>query len=81
MKTSKHHDKPFHVGTAATLGLAIRHYRLAAGLSQDELAKRAGLHRTYLSGLEQGRETEQLRRIFRVLNQLGVGITLERDDP
>ena len=61
-----------------SLGAAIRHYRLQSGLSQAELAERTGLHRTYLSDLEQGQETEQVRRILRVLKELGVRMTLER---
>lgn len=83
MRTSNEHDggeKPFRVYTPASLGAAIRHYRKAAGLTQAELAERAGLNRTYLSDLERGRETEQLRRVLRVLKQLGVRVTLERAD-
>jgi transcriptional regulator with XRE-family HTH domain len=71
---------PFRVYTAASLGAAIRHYRLQGGLSQTELAERAGLNRTYLSDLEQGKETEQVRRILRVLKQLGVRMTLDKAD-
>lgn len=80
METSPRHEKPFRVYTPASLGAAIRHYRHGAGLSQAELAERTGLHRSYLSALEQGRETEQLKRILRVLKQLGVRMSLERAD-
>lgn len=73
-------DKPFRVYTPASLGAAIRHYRHEAGLSQAELAERAGLNRTYLSDLEQGRETEQVKRILRVLRQLGVRMSVEKAD-
>jgi transcriptional regulator with XRE-family HTH domain len=34
------------------IGLAIRHYREARGLSQEELAEKADLHRTYISLIE-----------------------------
>ena len=71
---------PFRVYTPASLGAAIRHYRRQAGLSQAELAERVGLNRTYLSALEQGRETEQVKRILRLLKQLGVRMTLEKAD-
>jgi len=67
------------VRTPASLGAAIRHYRLEAGMSQAELAERTGLNRTYLSNLERGRETEQFRRILRLLRQLGVRMTLEKE--
>jgi transcriptional regulator with XRE-family HTH domain len=71
---------PFRIYTADSLGAAIRHYRTEAGLTQAELAERAGLHRTYLSDLERGKETEQVKRILRVLRQLGIRMTLDRAD-
>jgi HTH-type transcriptional regulator/antitoxin HipB len=80
METSPPDEKPFRVYTPASLGAAIKHYRRQAGLSQAELAERTGLHRSYLSSLEQGRETEHLRRVLRVLKQLGVRMSLERAD-
>lgn len=73
-------DGPFRVYTPASLGAAIRHYRREARLSQAELAERAGLNRTYLSDLERGKETEQVKRILRVFKQLGVRMTLEKAD-
>jgi len=73
-------DVPFRIYTAASLGAAIKHYREEAGLSQAELAARSGLNRTYLSDLERGKETEQLRRLLRVLRQLGVRMTLQKAD-
>ena len=81
MKTpTRSAELPYRVYTPESLGAAIRHYRKQADLSQAELAELAGLHRTYLSGLESGKETEQLRRILRVLRRLGVRMTLERTD-
>lgn len=77
MKTSHHQPGAYRVYTPAAIGAAVRHYRQQAGLSQAELATRTGLNRTYLSALEQGRETAQLRRLFRVLKELGVRIQLE----
>lgn len=77
MKTQ---GQPFRVYTPASLGAAIRHYRQQAGLSQADLAERTGINRTYLSDLEQGHETEQVKRILRVLKQLGVRMMLEEAD-
>lgn len=71
-------EQPFRLYTTASVGPAIRHYREEAGLTQDRLADMAGLNRTYLSDLEQGKETEQVRRILRVLKLLGVRATLQR---
>jgi HTH-type transcriptional regulator / antitoxin HipB len=72
--------RPFRLYTAASVGAAIRQYREEAGLTQEELASMAGLNRTYLSELEQGRETEQMRRILRLLKLLGVRATLQKAD-
>ena len=72
--------QPFRIYTPASLGDAIRHYRTEAGLTQAQLAEAAGLQRSYLSELENGKETEQVRRLFRVLRQLGVRITLDKAD-
>jgi len=71
---------PYRVYTPDAIGAAIRHFRTEAGLTQAELAERAGLNRTYLSSLESGNETEQLRRILHVFKQLGVRMTLEKAD-
>ncbi len=73
-------DQPFRLYAAASVGPAIRKYRQEAGLTQAELADMAGLNRTYLSELEQGKETEQLRRILRILKLLGVRATLQKAD-
>jgi len=78
METTPGRSSPYRVYTAEALGAAIRHYRNEAGLSQAELAERSGLNRTYLSNLESGKETEQVRRILRVLRQLGVRMTLDK---
>lgn len=70
----------FRVYSAATLGAAIRHYRNALGISQTELAARAGMPRNYVNALENGLETEQLKRTLAVLRELGVRMTLDRED-
>ena len=73
-------EKPFRLYTAAWVGPAIRQYREGAGLTQEQLADMAGLNRSYLSELEQGKETEQMRRILRLLKLLGVRATLQKAD-
>ena len=71
---------PYRVDAPESLGAAIRHYRTQARLSQAQLAEMAGLNRTYLSNLESGKETAQVRRMLRVLRQLGVRMTLDKAD-
>jgi HTH-type transcriptional regulator / antitoxin HipB len=74
MTTSR---RNFRITTPESLGLAIRHYRKEAGLTQAELAQLAGIQRTYLTELEGGSQTEQVRRLLRILNRLGVRVVLE----
>jgi transcriptional regulator with XRE-family HTH domain len=73
-------NRPYRIYNAESLGAAIKHFRQEAGLSQAELADRSGLNRTYLSDLERGKETEQLRRLLRVLRELGVRMTVQKAD-
>ncbi|MCW5730257.1 MAG: helix-turn-helix transcriptional regulator [Alphaproteobacteria bacterium] len=47
-------------------GLAVRRRRLRLGVSQEELAHRAGMDRTYVSGIERGRRNPTLLVIGRL---------------
>ena len=55
-------------------GQRVRELRLARNLSQEELAFRAGLHRTYLGGIERGERNPALRNIAAIAEALGVAI-------
>jgi HTH-type transcriptional regulator/antitoxin HipB len=79
-RRSSRPEQPYRIYNTASIGHAIRHFRRRAGLTQAELAERAGLNRTYLSNLEQGHETEQLRRILVLLRHLGVRMTMQEAD-
>lgn len=52
-------------------GRVVRRQREAAGLSQELLAERAGLHRTYISLLERGQRNPSLEVIRAVAKGLG----------
>ena len=54
------------------LGARIKELRRELGISQEELASRAGLHWTYLSDLERGRQTPTLDVVNRLARALGV---------
>lgn len=47
-------------------GQAVRKVRLERGISQEELADRCGLHRTYISDVELGKRNISLENIERI---------------
>ena len=54
------------------LGKKIKELRLRAGLSQEELASKAGLHRTYMSDIERGERNVSVENIGKIAKALGV---------
>ena len=48
----------------AVFETVLRSVRESRGLSQDELAARAGYHRTYVGQLERGEKSPSLRTLF-----------------
>jgi len=55
-------------------GDRVRDLRLAKGLSQEELAFRAGIHRTYLGGIERGERNPALKNISAIAEALHVAL-------
>lgn len=53
-------------------GLRVREVRKAAGLSQEGLALRAGLDRTYVGSVERGERNISLDNIWQLADTLGV---------
>ena len=53
-------------------GAYLRSLRQKNGLSQEELAHRAGIHVTYLSGIERGKRNPSLKNILRIAVALSV---------
>ena len=56
-------------------GLTVRYYRNIAGISQEELSFRSGLHRNYVSDTERGRRNVSLKAIERFAKGLNVDMT------
>ncbi|MEZ4337253.1 MAG: helix-turn-helix transcriptional regulator [Sandaracinaceae bacterium] len=75
-------------GTASTngsvdgvrLGQRIRELRLAAGLTQAELARRTGIHRPNIARVEAGRHTPSLETLARLASAIGVPTTAVLDE-
>lgn len=62
-----------HPSRGQRIGAAVRHYREAAGLTQDELARRSGLSPSTISHWEQGaRDQPRVRDVRAVAEALGV---------
>jgi len=57
------------------LGARLRELRLAAGLTQAELARRTGIHRPNIARVEAGRHTPSLETLARIANAIGVSTT------
>lgn len=69
----------------ARLGAVIRRHREAAGLSQDALADRASLHRTFIGTVERSESNLSLDTLERLARALEVSVgdlvqEAERDD-
>jgi transcriptional regulator with XRE-family HTH domain len=56
-------------------GKRVRELRLVKGLSQEELAFRADIHRTYLGGIERGERNPALKNIAAIAKALGVSLS------
>jgi transcriptional regulator with XRE-family HTH domain len=71
---------PVPQNSKAILGKTIRGRRMELGLSQEELAERANLHRTYVGGVERGERNVSLENIVRIAHALQIvpGQLLER---
>ena len=56
-------------------GRAITRRRHELGLSQEELAERAGLHRTYVGDIEQGKRNPSLVNIEKLAHALALSLS------
>ena len=56
-------------------GARVRQLRNGRGWSQEELADRAGLHRTYVGSIERGEQNLSLVNIEKLAATLGVSLS------
>lgn len=61
----------------ADVAAVIRAAREDAAMTQAELAGRLAFSRDYMVDIESGQPNVYIRRLFRVLHELGITMTLE----
>lgn len=62
-------------GVKERFGHAVRKRRQELGISQEELADRAGLHRTYIGDIERGARNLSLENIEKIAKAMEVSIS------
>ena len=65
---------PLETDINVRFGQRLRVVRQARGLSQEELAFKAGLHRTYVSSAERGKRNVGLVNVERLAQALDIDI-------
>ena len=56
----------------ALVGANIRKARLAAGMTQEQLAERSGFSQQYISGLERGKRNPTIVSVYELAQAMGV---------
>ncbi|ACK67820.1 transcriptional regulator, XRE family [Rippkaea orientalis PCC 8801] len=55
-------------------GMRVRYFRKLLGISQDDLAEKAGMHRTYIGAIERGERNVSLLNILRLADALEIKV-------
>lgn len=62
---------PDHVA----FGQALRAFRVGRGFSQESLGAEAGLHRTYIGGIERGEQNPSFTNLIRLAKALDANLS------
>jgi HTH-type transcriptional regulator / antitoxin HipB len=69
----------YPVDSIHAIAAAVRGRRLSLGLSQAQLADRARVSRQWISEFEAGKQTAELGLVLRLIDALGLRLTLAED--
>lgn len=56
------------------LGISVKNWRTRLKIPQDDLAKRAGFHRSYISDIERGSRNVSIKSIEKLADALGISV-------
>ena len=76
MDTGPKGRQPPRMTLRQALGQVIARHRKSASLSQEQFAYEAKVHRTYMTGIEQGRHNPSLDVMERIAEALGVDLSV-----
>lgn len=65
----------YKLETLKQLGLNIQHERKKLSLSQEKLAEKANIHRTYIGMVERGEKNISILSLEKIANALDVSLT------
>ena len=65
------------IRTVPDLGLALRATRRSAKVRLDDLAGMAGVSKQFVSDVEYGKSTVQLGLVLKLLDEMGVALTVD----
>jgi len=69
---------PMKITDAKILGLAIRARRKELGYTQAYLSAFTGLSVSFISDVERGKPTAEIEKVIRLINILGMDISIEK---
>lgn len=64
------------IRSSQDLGMIVRAVRKSAGIRQDDMAAVAQLSKQFAADVEHGKPTAQIGRVLRLLDSLGIEITV-----
>ena len=59
-------------GECVAFGKIVRRFRESLGVSQEELAAKTRIHRTYIGGIERGERNVSIDNVERISKALGI---------